>query len=69
MLVDDPKDYEELHEMVLDQELCIHITEDMLTMSPDQSNGFSGILLLYFTATFCKLTVKCIQNDFSNFCL
>lgn len=42
MLVDDPKDYEELHEMVLDQELCIHITEDMLTMSPDQSNGFSG---------------------------
>lgn len=42
MLVDDPKDYEELHEMVLDQELCIHITEDMLTMSPDQTNGFSG---------------------------
>lgn len=45
MLVDDPKDYEELHEMVLDQELCIHITEDMLTMSPDQNNGYSGILL------------------------
>lgn len=44
MLVDDPKDYEELHEMVLDQELCIHITEDMLTMSPDQTNGFSGTL-------------------------
>lgn len=42
MLVDDPKDYEELHEMALDQELCIHITEDMLTMSSDQSNGFSG---------------------------
>lgn len=42
MLVDDPKDYEELHEMALDQELCIHITEDMLTMSPDQTNGFSG---------------------------
>ncbi len=42
MLVDDPKDYEELHEMALDQELCIHITEDMLTMSPDQSNGYSG---------------------------
>lgn len=42
MLVDDPKDYEELHEMVLDQELCIHITEDMLTMSPDRTNGFSG---------------------------
>lgn len=42
MLVDDPKDYEELHEMALDQELCIHITEDMLTMSPDQTNGYSG---------------------------
>lgn len=42
MLVDDPKDYEELHEMALDHELCIHITEDMLTMSPDQSNGSSG---------------------------
>jgi len=42
MLVDDPKDYEELHEMVLDQELCIHITEDMLTMSPDPTNGYSG---------------------------
>lgn len=42
MLVDDPKDYEELHEMALDQELCIHITEDMLTMSPDQTSGFSG---------------------------
>lgn len=42
MLVDDPKDYEELHEMALDRELCIHITEDMLTMSPDQTNGFSG---------------------------
>lgn len=45
MLVDDPKDYEELHEMVLDQELCIHITEDMLTMSPDQSNGYTGIFV------------------------
>ena len=48
MLVDDPKDYEELHEMALElnqdlsQDLCIHITEDMLTMSPDQSNGYSG---------------------------
>lgn len=42
MLVDDPKDYEELHEMALDQELCIHITEDMLTMSPDQTNAYSG---------------------------
>lgn len=42
MLVDDPKDYEELHELALElsQDLCIHITEDMLT-SP-QSNGFSG---------------------------
>ena len=53
MLVDDPKDYEELHEMALDQELCIHITEDMLTMSPDQTNGYSGtdavsLSLLYF---------------------
>lgn len=53
MLVDDPKDYEELHEMALDQELCIHITEDMLTMSPDQTNGYSGrdavpLYLLYF---------------------
>lgn len=47
MLVDDPKDYEELHEMVLDQELCIHITEDMLTMSPDQSNGYSGTSLVH----------------------
>uniref|UniRef100_A0A1A7W8P4 FERM domain-containing protein 6 n=2 Tax=Iconisemion striatum TaxID=60296 RepID=A0A1A7W8P4_9TELE len=45
MLVDDPKDYEELHEMALDQELCIHITEDMLTMSPDQTNGFSGLIV------------------------
>ncbi|XP_037602314.1 FERM domain-containing protein 6 isoform X1 [Sebastes umbrosus] len=46
MLVDDPKDYEELHEMALDQELCIHITEDMLTMSPDQTNGYSGTGLI-----------------------
>uniref|UniRef100_H3DPT0 FERM domain-containing protein 6 n=1 Tax=Tetraodon nigroviridis TaxID=99883 RepID=H3DPT0_TETNG len=45
MLVDDPKDYEELHEMALDQELCIHITEDMLTMSPDQTSGFSGLIV------------------------
>uniref|UniRef100_A0A3Q1CK95 FERM domain-containing protein n=1 Tax=Amphiprion ocellaris TaxID=80972 RepID=A0A3Q1CK95_AMPOC len=45
MLVDDPKDYEELHEMALDQELCIHITEDMLTMSPDQTNGYSGLIV------------------------
>ena len=48
MLVDDPKDYEELHEMALElnQDLCIHITEDMLTMSPDQTNGYSGTALL-----------------------
>uniref|UniRef100_A0A669EZK5 FERM domain containing 6 n=1 Tax=Oreochromis niloticus TaxID=8128 RepID=A0A669EZK5_ORENI len=45
MLVDDPKDYEELHEMALDQEMCIHITEDMLTMSPDQTNGYSGLIV------------------------
>ncbi|KAM8833397.1 FERM domain-containing protein 6 [Synchiropus picturatus] len=45
MLVDDPKDYEELSEMVLDQELCIHITEDMLTMSPDPTNGYSGLIV------------------------
>lgn len=51
MLVDDPKDYEELHEMVLDQELCIHITEDMLTMSPDPTNGYSGTIT---TPCFCS---------------
>ncbi|XP_049596737.1 FERM domain-containing protein 6 isoform X2 [Syngnathus scovelli] len=45
MLVDDPKDYEELSEMSLDQELCIHITEDMLAMSPDHNNGFSGLIV------------------------
>ncbi|KAK7904462.1 hypothetical protein WMY93_017069 [Mugilogobius chulae] len=45
MLVDDPKDYEELHEMVLDQDLCIHITEDMLTMSPDHTNGCSRLIV------------------------
>ncbi|CAL9687310.1 unnamed protein product [Knipowitschia caucasica] len=45
MLVDDPKDYEELHEMVLDQDLCIHITEDMLTMSPEHYNGYSGLIV------------------------
>lgn len=58
MLVDDPKDYEELHEMVLDQELCIHITEDMLTMSPDQTNGFSGTshsnVVLYWGVQLCQ---------------
>ncbi|XP_072534327.1 FERM domain-containing protein 6 [Salminus brasiliensis] len=45
MLVDDPKDYEELHELALDlsQDLCIHITEDMLTSA--QSNGYSGLVV------------------------
>ncbi|KAG5265742.1 hypothetical protein AALO_G00245880 [Alosa alosa] len=45
MLVDDPKDYEELHELALElnQDLCIHITEDMLTSS--QTNGFSGLVV------------------------
>ncbi|XP_010876872.1 FERM domain-containing protein 6 isoform X1 [Esox lucius] len=47
MLVDDPKDYEELHELALElnQDLCIHITEDMLTMSPEQTNGYSGLIV------------------------
>lgn len=42
MLVDDPKDYEELTDLALElsQDLCIHITEDMLTSA--QSNGYSG---------------------------
>ncbi|XP_030627322.1 FERM domain-containing protein 6 [Chanos chanos] len=45
MLVDDPKDYEELHELALElnQDLCIHITEDMLT-SP-QTNGYTGLVV------------------------
>ncbi|XP_062378217.1 FERM domain-containing protein 6 isoform X2 [Sardina pilchardus] len=45
MLVDDPKDYEELHELALElnQDLCIHITEDMLTSN--QTNGFSGLVV------------------------
>lgn len=60
MLVDDPKDYEELHEMVLDQELCIHITEDMLTMSPDQSNGYSGISIIFSYI----LTLKRVHSEF-----
>lgn len=58
MLVDDPKDYEELHEMVLDQELCIHITEDMLTMSPDQSNGYSGTDAVSLIYLHLELLVK-----------
>ncbi|XP_047668089.1 FERM domain-containing protein 6-like [Tachysurus fulvidraco] len=42
MLVDDPKDNEELTDLAfeLSQDLCIHITEDMLTSA--QSNGYSG---------------------------
>lgn len=42
MLVDDPKDYEELTDLALElsQDLCIHITEDMLTSA--QNNGYSG---------------------------
>lgn len=62
MLVDDPKDYEELHEMALDQELCIHITEDMLTMSPDQTNGYSGtgsLSMLLFD--FYMLTIQALS--------
>lgn len=57
MLVDDPKDYEELHEMALDQDLCIHITEDMLTMSPDQTNGFSGDALLLQSVIILKAQI------------
>ncbi|XP_028677038.1 FERM domain-containing protein 6 isoform X2 [Erpetoichthys calabaricus] len=45
MLVDDPKDYEVLHELALEvsPDLCIHITEDMLTS--DQVNGYSGLIV------------------------
>ncbi|XP_028832815.1 FERM domain-containing protein 6-like [Denticeps clupeoides] len=45
MLVDDPKDYEELHELALElnHDLCIHITEDML--SSRQTNGYSGLVV------------------------
>ncbi|KPP61780.1 FERM domain-containing protein 6-like [Scleropages formosus] len=39
MLVDDPKDYEEL----IRQDLCIHITEDMLMSG--QTNGYSGLIV------------------------
>ena len=51
MLVDDPKDYEELHELALElnQDLCIHITEDMLTSS--QNNGYSGVYARTHTRT------------------
>ncbi len=40
MLVDDPKSCEDLHDLDLNQELCIHITEDMLSA---QNNRCSGI--------------------------
>lgn len=63
MLVDDPKDYEELHEMALDQELCIHITEDMLTMSPDQSNGYSGTDTVSMISVYSLKFGKCSGTD------
>lgn len=49
MLVDDPKDYEELTDLALElsQDLCIHITEDMLTSA--QNNGYSGKVQTYNT--------------------
>lgn len=40
MLVDDPKTCEDLHDLDLNHELCIHITEDMLSA---QNNGCSGM--------------------------
>ncbi|RXM92027.1 FERM domain-containing protein 6 [Acipenser ruthenus] len=40
MLVDDPKDYEQLRDLGFSPDLCIHITEDML--STGQINGYSG---------------------------
>ncbi|CAM4725845.1 unnamed protein product [Leuciscus chuanchicus] len=42
MLVDDPKTCEDLHDLELSQELCIHITEDMLSA---QNNGCSGLVV------------------------
>ncbi|XP_073690999.1 FERM domain-containing protein 6 isoform X2 [Garra rufa] len=42
MLVDDPKSCEDLHDLDLSQELCIHITEDMLSA---QNNGCSGLVV------------------------
>lgn len=74
MLVDDPKDYEELTDLALElsQDLCIHITEDMLTST--QSNGYSGtnrhwfpkiiIVLRYETWAF-NLSDACVNSCFS----
>ncbi|CDQ59284.1 unnamed protein product [Oncorhynchus mykiss] len=69
MLVDDPKDYEELHELTLDlnQDLCIHITEDMLTMSPDQTNGYSGTYNHIFTFLCLGLIWFSIRGRCSSF--
>lgn len=53
MLVDDPKSCEDLDDLELNQELCIHITEEMLTSA--QNNGCSGTY---------KQTVVC--TDFAN---
>ncbi|ROL45025.1 FERM domain-containing protein 6 [Anabarilius grahami] len=44
MLVDDPKTCEDLHDLELNHELCIHITEDMLSA---QNNGCSGMHIDY----------------------
>ncbi|KAK1160635.1 FERM domain-containing protein 6-like [Acipenser oxyrinchus oxyrinchus] len=43
MLVDDPKDYEQLRDLEFSPDLCIHITEDML--STGQINGYSGLIV------------------------
>ncbi|MGH0188287.1 UNVERIFIED_CONTAM: hypothetical protein FKN15_028811 [Acipenser sinensis] len=43
MLVDDPKDYEQLRDLGFSPDLCIHITEDML--STGQINGYSGLIV------------------------
>uniref|UniRef100_A0A8C2KZ87 FERM domain containing 6 n=1 Tax=Cyprinus carpio TaxID=7962 RepID=A0A8C2KZ87_CYPCA len=42
MLVDDPKSCEDLHDIELNQELCIHITEDMLSA---QNSGCYGLVV------------------------
>ncbi|XP_052468633.1 FERM domain-containing protein 6 isoform X1 [Carassius gibelio] len=42
MLVDDPKSFEDLHDIDLNQELCIHITEDMLSA---QNSGCYGLVV------------------------
>ncbi|KAK6481500.1 FERM domain-containing protein 6-like [Huso huso] len=43
MLVDDPKDYEQLRDLGFSPDLCIHITEDMLNTG--QINGYSGLIV------------------------